>query len=503
MVDALRRPGDGLRETHVSWVLLTGDRALKLKKAVRFPFLDYGTLDRRRACCEAEVALNRRLAPATYLGVRSIVPADGGVALAGPDDPRALEYAVEMRRFDEGSTLAARVHRGDLPPGAIASVGARLAAFHAEAEPAPDVDSPAALARRLDETLDTLGGLVTGDDDRRRLASCARSARAGLDRWGGELRARSTRGLVRDVHGDLRCEHVLLDDGIVSVVDCIEFDPALRRIDVGADLAFLLMDLEDHGAPQLARELVAAYRAAGGDPGPDALLDVLAADRALTRAKVALLRARQLEDPEARSGAQAGGARLLRLAERLGWRSRLPLVLAVCGPPASGKSTLATALAEASGLECISSDVVRKELAGISPTARGGPGAYAPRMTARVYAELARRAAAALAAEGGVIVDATYGARARRDELRAAVGDAALAWVLCEVPEAVALARATARERAPGHVSDAGPEVAAALSAAFEPLHELPAGVLVTVDATRPAVGAGEAVAAFLDARSS
>ena len=190
LVAALLGPGDELRETHISWVVLTGDRALKLKKAVKLPFLDYGTLERRRECCELEVTLNRRLAPEVYLGVRSLVAANGGVAVAAAGDPRALEYAVEMRRFDESATLSARLRRGELQPSSIAAVARRLAAFHADAEPAPGVDSALALRRRSEETLATLDGLVSGVDDRRRLGACARLARMGLERWNDELRER-------------------------------------------------------------------------------------------------------------------------------------------------------------------------------------------------------------------------------------------------------------------------------------------------------------------------
>jgi hypothetical protein len=195
----------------------------------------------------------------------------------------------------------------------------------------------------------------------------------------------------------------------VQIVDCVEFDTSLRELDVADDLAFLVFDLAAHGGERFGDELVTAYRDAGGDPGEDQLIAFYAAYRALVRAKIALVRAAQLESTSAEHGRERAVARdLVALAERFAWRARQPLLIAVCGAPATGKSYLAGALAELSGIPALSSDVTRKGLVGVSSTHRAGAHAYSSDWNARTYAELGRRAALEVAASGGAIVDATF-----------------------------------------------------------------------------------------------
>jgi uncharacterized protein len=231
-----------LRETHISWVFLVGDRAYKLKKPVVLPFVDYGTPERRRAMCEEEVRLNRRLAPEVYLGARAVVATAEGVALAPAGTPDAIDHVVEMRRFDEARTLAAHVtHGGEYYP-ALVAVGRRLAAFHAAADVPPADHATAALHAALAENVDTLLAHSPDREFTTQVAALARFTEAFFAARRAELEARAAAGRVRDGHGDLRAEHVLLERG-VEIVDCLEFDPALRIVDAGCDLAFLLMDL--------------------------------------------------------------------------------------------------------------------------------------------------------------------------------------------------------------------------------------------------------------------
>jgi aminoglycoside phosphotransferase family enzyme/predicted kinase len=437
-----RAPDQGasaeLRETHISWVVLEGDRAYKIKKPVRLPFLDYGSLERRHELCREEVRLNRRLAPDVYLGVAALVPDDGAVRLAPEDAPEAVEYAVVMRRYDEHRTLA----RGAAGADEIRAVGRRLAAFHAEAARPPDAEaSVPALERMLAENLETLGELGAAVDDAERLVE---SVLVGRRR---ELLARARAGLVRDGHGDLRAEHVVLEHGI-EIVDCVEFDPALREIDVGLDLAFLVMDLSRRDR-RAAATLVAAYREAGGDPGDDALVTFFAAQRALIRAKVALVRASQVDGADA-ARRREHASELLALAGRLAWQVRLGSGAVVCGLAASGKSTLAASLAARSGATVLSSDVVRKELLGIAPSDRAPEEAYGPEMNRRTYEELGRRARELIEP---FVVDATFRRRADRE-----AGDLHddLVWIECRAPDEVRAARA----REPRSVSDADAAVA-------------------------------------------
>ena len=449
-------------ETHTSRVYLTADRAYKLKKPVSFPFLDYGTLAKRERACREEVRLNRRLAPTLYLGVRSLVPAPGGrTELAGPSAPGAVEYAVEMRRIPRGATLAERVAAGSATREDVAAVAAILARFHAAAKRVSK-HGAADLKRRVDGSF---AELLELDGVPGALARVEPLLGGALRRLAPELDARAAAGWVRDGHGDLRAEHVVLADPI-EIFDCIEFDAELRRTDVGCDLAFLAMDLERLGAPELARALVDEYRAAGGDPGSDALVALFAGYRAVVRAKVAVIRAGQLRDA-ARRASTAEADSLAALARMLAWRSAFPLAVVVCGPAATGKTTLAAALAEAAGLERVATDVTRKRLIGVQPEARAPLTAYTADMSRRTYAEVGRAAAAEVRARGAVIVDGTFRRRADRAAFTAAFGGVCEPVFLeCAAAADVVAARAAAR-LAEASESDAGAPEALEQLAAF------------------------------------
>jgi aminoglycoside phosphotransferase family enzyme/predicted kinase len=462
------------RETHGSWVLLTPSRAYKVKKPVTMAFLDYGTLEQRRVMCREEVAVNLRAAPQLYLGVRAIVPSGDGVELAPEDAPDAIEYAVEMRRFDSAATLAASLATGEATPELLAGVGRRIAAFH-EACPAVVTTAGAeAVKRSLDDDFATLSSLA-GDDPAlaRDLVAAERFAAAFLgSRW-DELDARARDGQARDGHGDLRAEHVLLGSE-PALVDAIEFAPGLRRIDVGLDLAFLVMELHEVERPDLADALVAGYRAAGGDPGDDRLLAFFAAYRARVRAKVALIRAAQHPAGAAEATAAIDHAhRLLALGTRLLWVARDPAVIVLAGVTGTGKSTLARALAARSHRPHLNSDVIRKRLAGVEPTARAPVSAYRPAMSESTYRELGRLAGATA---GVVIVDATFHRRRLRDVFREELGGAAdrAVFVECRAPEAVLARRVRARARQPDRTSDATPEILRRQLAELDPFDEIP-----------------------------
>jgi aminoglycoside phosphotransferase family enzyme len=291
VADAVARDQDGraveCHETHGSWVFVAGDRALKVKKPVVLPFLDDGTLERRRAMCREEVRVNRRLAPALYRGTVSVV-ARGSELFVDPDDEAsgAVEVAVDMRRYDERDTLAERLRIGAATPAQLRAVGALLAGFHA-AEPGPHdaARAFAALRAAVRTTLDDLrGDGAPGEMGDGRLWQLRGGMEAALAARRTELLERGRRGLVVDGHGDLRAEHVLLTEPI-QIVDAVEFDPGLRIADVSCDLGFLVMDLEGAGGDVPATALVEGYREAGGDAGDRALLASMARYRALVRAR--------------------------------------------------------------------------------------------------------------------------------------------------------------------------------------------------------------------------
>ena len=274
-----------LRETALSWVFLTKDRAYKLKKPLRLPYVDYSTAALRRDMCHEELRLNRRLAPDIYVDVRAVTRDGFRARLGQSGDPGAIDHVVEMRRYDEGATAAAALLRGEAVP--VQDIGKRLAAFHADAPPQRPSSTAAACRASVGTTVAVLRTLLPGRA--LVLSREERLIRSLIDRSRAQLDRRVRCGFVRDGHGDLRAEHVLLTRP-PAIVDCIEFDTARRMIDVGADLARLKVDLVARGKPQMGDELVAAYRSAGGDPGDDCLLDLWCAKESLALARMLLSR---------------------------------------------------------------------------------------------------------------------------------------------------------------------------------------------------------------------
>jgi aminoglycoside phosphotransferase family enzyme/predicted kinase len=495
-----------VRETHISWVFLTDDRAFKLKKPLVLPFLDYSTPERRRDMCREEVALNRRLAPDLYLRVVALADHDGRLALAGEDDPRAVDYMVEMRRYDERHTMTSRLERGELTSGEVGEVARLLARFHAQARGVEPKGVPAlAIERRLTQDFHELLAVVEQRAEIERVMALERFMHAFISSRAEQLDRRARSGLVREVHGDLRAEHVLLGPPI-AITDCIEFDPALRELDVADDLAFMVMDLTAQGADALARELVRTYREAGGDCGDEQLVAFYAVHRALVRAKVAMLRATQLPPASTERGHKSAVARdLLGLADRFAWRARMPRVIAVCGLPAVGKSYLARALAGVSGLSHLSSDLTRKRLAGVRATKPAPASAYQSEFNRLTYAELGRRAAAETMSRGGAIVDATCRRRADRDAFLASLEEAApVLFVECRAPVSVIRQRARKRARSrsrEGDVSDASPAVVERELSSWEPLDEIAPADHLTLRSDRPVETQLADVTAWLDRR--
>ena len=443
-------------------MLLAGDDAWKIKRPVRLPFLDFSALQTRHRLCEEELRLNRRLAPELYLEVVPITGTARSPRLGGSGP--AIEYALHMRRFADGALLAERLAAGDLPPRLIDRLAARLAAFHRDA-PAADAASPwgrpDTVATDLRNVIERLAPLL----GERRAAAMPR-LRAWAEREIAALREpwrqRREQGWVREGHGDLHLANVVVLGDAVTAFDCIEFDPALRWIDVQADIAFLVMDLLAHERADLAFRFVDRYLEASGDYGGLAVLRVYVVYRALVRAMVSALR-------------PAAAADYLGLAER--WLeppgARLLITHGVSG---SGKSHVAERLLEAASAIRVRSDVERKRLFGMAPLAASdsavGAGLYGDDASARTYARLRDLASIALRAGWPVIVDATFLRAADREAFRrlAREHDAPFTILHCQAPPAVLHERVARRRQRGDDASEADRAVLARQLASAEPL---------------------------------
>lgn len=510
LIEALSRPAAyphhprrvELRETHISWVFLAGKLAYKLKKPVVLDFVDYGTAERRHRMCEEEVRLNRRLAPDIYLGVRGVRLVDGRAELTEANDRHAVDFLVEMRRYDERQTLAARLDRGELTKAQLMAVATTLVRFHRAAPPVLEAVPGTVVSERFERNIRELLTVLDQRHEREVALGLERFAHAFIRNHAEVFDARAAAGSTREGHGDLRAEHVLIDES-VQIVDCVEFDRELRTLDVGDELAFLLLDLASHGSERLGRELVEAYRDSGGDPGEDSLIAFYAVHRALVRAKVAGIRAAQVDSGSAEHCHQSARAReLISLGLRFAWRARAPIVIIVCGVPGSGKSGLAAALGELSGFPHLSSDVTRKRLAGLSPNQRAPAGAYSAEWNLRTYAELARLADEALATGGGAIVDATFRHRVDRQAFAESLNsEHPLLFIECTAPPPVLAERAARRDLDARRTSDAGEDVVARERLSWEPLDEVPAAAHVIVRTDRPLEPIVDELLSLLDRR--
>lgn len=456
-------------ETHVSVVFFIGNLVYKLKKPVDLGFLDFRTREARETVCRREVELNRRLAPDVYLGM---------VDLVGPGGA-PLDHLVVMRRMPGDARLSALVTAGRNVDAELDSIAQVLAAFHAGAETSPEiaeagrVDHLRGLWEANNEQLRTLGPSTPahqGPFDPTVVAEVAMLAERYLAGRGALFDERIVEGRIRDGHGDVLADDIFcLPDG-PRILDCIEFDDRLRYGDVLGDVAFLAMDLERLGRPELGAALVRRYREITAETYPETLVDFWIAYRAQVRAKVAALRAGQ----GAYSAAGEAG-RLLAMALSHLRRCQVKLVL-IGGSPGTGKSTIGKAVARERGWELIRSDVVRKELFGpsgspppesSSPEVRSdiGKGIYDSASTRATYDEMLNRAGHHLARGVSVVLDASWtDARFRSHAATlAARTHSDLVELLCEAPMDIALARIDERAERGKDPSDATAAVAKVL----------------------------------------
>lgn len=410
-----------LIETHISWVLLTGEYVYKIKKPVNFGFLDYSTLERRAHFCAEEVRLNRRLAPQLYLDVVAVRGSEDAPRLDG--DGPVIEYLVKTRQFRQQDLLGNLQKAGDLKPWHIDQLALSLASFHERIERAA-LDSawgePEQVHAPVAQNFEQIRPLLSAPAQLHQLEQLEQWAHTTFQRLQPQLAQRKAEGFVRECHGDIYLDNVTLVDGQVTLFDCIEFNDAFRWTDVMSDVAFMSMDLEDRGLHALSHRFVNAYLEQTGDYAGLALLNYYKAYRAMVRAKVALLRLTQpVEDAER----QEVLARYQSYAELAESYTLIPqrFGLLTHGVSGSGKSTVAMAALEALGGIRIRSDIERKRLFGKQQTGRLNDGLYAPELSEQTYARLAKLASQILAAGYSVIVDATHLKKQQRELISQAI----------------------------------------------------------------------------------
>ncbi|MGE3490073.1 MAG: AAA family ATPase [Vicinamibacterales bacterium] len=436
-------------DTHASLVFLAGDRAWKLKRAVRYDYLDYSTADRRRAMCEAEVHANRRTAPAIYLGVTAVTrQPDGQLAIGGPGT--AVDWLVEMRRFDQANLFIQLAEAGLLSLHLMRPLAAAIARFHAGTDSRTDRGGWDAMARVIDGNARGFGRDGAGILEPAQCARLTERARHALN--GGVVLADERRdaGMVRQCHGDLHLRNIVLLDGQPTLFDAIEFNDEIAWIDVLYDLAFLLMDLWRLGLPHHANAVWNGYLADTADLSGLPLMPLFLSCRAAVVAKTTATAATLQADAERRLELQARAGDYLELAQDL-LSPPPPRLIAVGGASGTGKSTAALALAPsiggAPGAVVIRSDEIRKRLCGKKPFDRLGPEGYTADVSARVYRAVLEQADAVIRGGCSAIVDAVFARSEDRDAVQhvAAAAGVPFTGFWLEAPERLLVARVEGR----------------------------------------------------------
>jgi aminoglycoside phosphotransferase family enzyme/predicted kinase len=501
--DASASAGIERIQTHISHLFLSAERVYKLRKPVTLPFLDFKDRAARNADCVAELQLNRRLAPDVYLGLAPIRRTDAGWAVGVPAEQIAddrLEHCVVMRRLPSGRDAQRLVQADSLTPEHVASLALRMAEFHEQTNlgcPAPysEHEWQERIAAPVANTIALARASGCADLDPQRLDAAEQDFQHQLSELRERFEARRAEGRAVDGHGDLHLDHVWFEEGRAEplIIDCIEFDAELRRIDVAAELAFFTMDVTYRGRPDLAELLLRQYAAHTGDYALYGVVDFHTQARALVRAAVAAVAAGEEEiDPAQREAAGVSAARHLELLRSLQLTPKRPGLLLTTGLVGSGKSTVAEAAAEILPGVVVSSDRVRKQRAGLRPEERAsaapGEGIYDEDTTRAVYAALLDCAAPIVESGRVAVLDATYYSAEQRDAARRWAAERSVPVRLIEVRcnEQETLRRLASRERDPSRISDAGPDFLAQSDQRNEPPDEWPEDDHVVVFTDRP-----------------
>jgi aminoglycoside phosphotransferase family enzyme/predicted kinase len=487
--------------THASLVFLVPPFVYKIKKPVDFGFLDFSTLEKRRHFCQREVALNSRLAPGVYQGVVPVTRGKTGLTFGG--DGPVVENAVIMRHLDPAGFLDTRIRNGSAGKPELEKVARTLADFY-QKQPSPTGiakwGSVGKLRISTDENFSQTRRFIGRTISREAFEAISAFTENCYEKRRALFDKRVADGWIRDCHGDLHLDHIHMTDGETVIYDCIEFNDRLRHLDVASDAAFLAMDLDFHDRHDLARFFIQRLAVLLEDPDMEALMDFYQCYRAYVRGKVESLHSvAEVAGDGERAASAEKARRHFQLALRYAVGGTRPAAIVCMGRVATGKSTLAAALSHELGLQVISSDTLRKTLAGVPLHIRGDAMSrtqlYAAGMTERTYDTLIREAGEIMRDGHGVILDATFSKRAFRNRLRESLGDANVKWVIAETDEVTARRRLLQRETGDHVVSDARLGDHRMLDAAFETPDELPPDTVLHLST---ATGSSKAIGSLL-----
>lgn len=467
--------GFQLVETHISWVLLTGSYAYKIKKPVNFGFLDFTGLEARKHFCEEELRLNQRLTDDLYLEVVAICGSAEAPVLGG--DTPAIEYALKMRQFPQEQLLSAVQARGELGDAHIDALAEQIAAFHLNAPRVPQdhpLGSAEAVMAPVRQNFEQIRPLLGDKADLQQLDALEAWAQSSFERLEPLLTERKAQGFIRECHGDIHLGNIAQIDGRVVVFDCIEFNEPFRLIDIASDAAFLAMDLEDRGLKCLSRRFVSAWLEHTGDYAALQLLNFYKAYRAMVRGKVALFRLGQEQDSVQRAVILRQYRAYAALAESYS-AIPSPFLAITHGVSAVGKSHVALRLVEALGTIRLRSDVERKRLFGEQGAVQRGQlaeGIYSAEASAATYQRLHQLAQQALQAGFPVVIDATYLKASQRQAASAVAEQTGAPFLIldCQAPDAVIAGWLEQRQSEGRDPSDATLEVIHAQQASREAL---------------------------------
>jgi len=474
------KPPDSVshKETHISHIFFAGELVYKVKKAVRYSFLDYSTVEKRRYFLQEELRLNRRLAPSVYIGVLPIAFDDLGWRLGGWAEP--TEYTLVMRRLPDKRMLPFLLDTGQVTAAMMRELAELLARFHTDAERVTGIDPdryPALVQAQWNDNLAELAQAPSQVIDPENCHAIEKFGAEFFLRHSETLKRRAANGWLRDVHGDLHTEHICFAPEGIQIFDCIEFEPKFRQCDLASEIAFLMMDMDVRGGESLVAPFLQRYRESIDDAEADELLPFWRCYRALVRAKVYALRGASGFDSARRYARYAAG---------LAWTPVQPFIAIVSGLTGSGKSTLARELSERMGVPTINSDAVRKRLAGKQgrQPAPYNQGIYSASMTEKTYAKMTREAETVILSGRGVILDGTFMKRWQRQKILglAQKQQIPLLAIHCMVSDDITQERLARRAGVGTDVSDGRWEIYEQQKDAFEALDDIPAAARLELD---------------------